>query len=78
MQQSCTCGSVRGASGNWRPYRDRGGDTNSVGTASKLPSNLTYQGLTAFCIRCQPLKRQIIMAKYPNGDHRACVGTPRN
>ena len=22
MQQSCTCGSVRGASGNWRPYRD--------------------------------------------------------
>src|SRR4029077_14346617 len=23
MQQSCPCGSVRGASGNWRPYRDR-------------------------------------------------------
>jgi len=22
MQQSCTCGSVRGASGNWRPYSD--------------------------------------------------------
>jgi hypothetical protein len=22
MQQSCTCGSVRGASGNWRSYRD--------------------------------------------------------
>jgi hypothetical protein len=36
----------------------RGGDANSVGTASKLPSNLTYQGLTAFCIRCQPLKRR--------------------
>jgi hypothetical protein len=23
MQQSCTYGSVRGASGNWRPYRDK-------------------------------------------------------
>ena len=23
MQESCTCGSVRGASGNRRPYRDR-------------------------------------------------------
>jgi hypothetical protein len=23
MQQFCTYGSVRGASGNWRPYRDR-------------------------------------------------------
>ena len=22
MQQFCTCGSERGASGNWRPYRD--------------------------------------------------------
>jgi hypothetical protein len=22
MQQFCTCGSARGASGNWRPYRD--------------------------------------------------------
>jgi hypothetical protein len=24
MQQSCTCGSVRGRQVNWRPYRDRG------------------------------------------------------
>jgi hypothetical protein len=23
MQQSCTYGSVRGALGNWRPYRDK-------------------------------------------------------
>jgi hypothetical protein len=23
MQQFCTYGSVRGASGNWRPYRDK-------------------------------------------------------
>jgi len=22
MQQFCTCGSARGTSGNWRPYRD--------------------------------------------------------
>jgi hypothetical protein len=22
MQECCTCGSVRGALGNWRPYRD--------------------------------------------------------
>jgi hypothetical protein len=22
MQQSCTCGSVRGRQVNWRPYRD--------------------------------------------------------
>ena len=27
MQQSCTYGSVRGASGNWRPYRDKRGQT---------------------------------------------------
>jgi hypothetical protein len=22
MQETCPCGSVRGALGNWRPYRD--------------------------------------------------------
>ena len=36
MQQSCTYGSVRGASGNWRPYRDKRGQTTlSTATARR-------------------------------------------
>jgi hypothetical protein len=45
MQQSCTYGSVRGASGNRRPYRDK--------TRSKPPMNadkrfVFYLRLSAF------------------------------
>jgi len=31
MQESCPCGSVRGASGNRRPYRDTAGFENRWG-----------------------------------------------
>lgn len=37
MQESCTCGSVRGASGNRRPYRDRSGFALFTRQSASLP-----------------------------------------
>jgi hypothetical protein len=37
MQQFCPYGSVRGASGNRRPYRDKTGRVGKTGTGYEIP-----------------------------------------
>jgi hypothetical protein len=55
MQQFCTYGSVRGASGNRRPYRDMTTGRNPFASCAKAPVMTTAVGrprfsrLTASC-----------------------------
>jgi hypothetical protein len=37
MRESCTYGSVRGARGNFRPYRDEGANVKLVRSAGESP-----------------------------------------
>jgi len=62
MQQSCTYGSVRGALGNWRPYRDKR-DLNS----SRLRKNECRRMFRSFCVFFGDLGDQLQMNHYGVG-----------
>ena len=53
MQESCPCGSVRGASGNRRPYRDTGSKDGR--SNHSRPENKGLGAATGLLLHCAAL-----------------------